>query len=191
MTLPPTVSQAAYDYAMRGASIQAQRFHKFNRLAQIDLDDLNVAAELAVWCATRTYDPERGASFSTYAWNTVRQHLLKERDRWRYGTVRRFNDILAGLVDADPIDLRPLSLDQMGSHEIEKAAPDNPERVVVTAALLECLTPTQARVVRLRIWEGLSFRDIAKLEGVKYQSAQNAFEKAKKRMRTMLEAANG
>jgi RNA polymerase sigma factor (sigma-70 family) len=67
------VSQAELDEVTREALIHVRYCFRGDQLPySIDWDDLNQVARIAVWKASRRYNPARGACFRTYATKCAR-----------------------------------------------------------------------------------------------------------------------
>lgn len=58
------------------------------REAGCDAVDLQQAADVGLWVATRRWDAARGTAFATCAAQAIRGELLEAIDRARYGRVR-------------------------------------------------------------------------------------------------------
>ncbi len=198
MTLPPTVSQAAYDYALRGARIRAQWYWK-QKAAHIDREDLETAALLAVWRATKTFKPSKGVLFTSYAWRGVQMGLNREQTRWRNVSASRLQDLLAGRVDPEPQDYRPECYHLLPEWVRDgREAEDDTEGEVVervwageVRALVEQLEPEERDLIVARFWGGKTLAEVGAQYGLTREGARYRQEGILTKLRTMLEAANG
>ena len=122
----------------------------------MSMDEYSGEMLIAMWGSARRYDPALGASFSTYAIQGMR--LCNQALQRRHATIReRLLGRSIYLPDGSP----------MAVHEpqIRCAAFDSVDRHLV-GVLMRSLTDQHRLIVNYRM-EGLSFREIAALTGVR------------------------
>ena len=202
------VPAAELERARRGAARMAAGLAR--RLpAWIDGEVLAVEAEVAVWRAVHRFQPERGASFATWAGTVVHRSLLEEVRRqspWtRLQRRLRRESLEAGTVPEGwmlpPISLNSVPGEESGEgHPCEGAALEealtapasteaDPERAVERvwlADLLAGLDPRRREVVQRYFWAGESSREIAEALGVSVSRVQQLRQQAQELLHTAM-----
>lgn len=121
-------------------------------------DDLEQAALIAFWRATKSFDPSRGVPFQHYAQRAIRQAMISQLRRLKLPTV-------AGrAVSIDDPDLDPSFLEDENDSpeaELERAEIRDHVRRWIAAG-----PPRQREVYSLVYETGLTQRDAAKQMGV-------------------------
>ena len=136
-----------------------RRFHRFEDL--LPGEELESLADLGFVLATRRYQPDREASFGTYArwWvegllrRAVRRALAQEEERRSAG---------APSADADAHARRPLT----------------PETLAWLRRTLERLSPRDREIIVATVVEGRSARSLAPSLGVSPRQAQRLVRRA-------------
>ena len=122
----------------------------------MSMDEYSGEMLIALWGSARRYDPERGASFSTYAIQAMR--LCAQALQRRHATIReRLLGRSIYLPDGSPMAVH--------GPQVRCGAFDSVDRHLV-GVLTKNLTDQHRLIVNYRM-DGLSFREIAALTGVK------------------------
>lgn len=156
-------------------------------------------ALLAAVVAARSYCADRGTSFQSYAWNSVRRALVEEARRQDPISRGRRARIRAGLEEEKETDQPPLSLEEVTrSHRATaleaQIDPDpGPEarairrlRAARVYSALQGLESRDRRILHLRYWEGLSQTAVAREFGVSPQRVQQLERRVLARLREAL-----
>lgn len=205
-----TVSAAELARARRGAARMATGMAR--RLPPwIDGEVLATEAEMAVWRAALRFNPERGASFATWASTVVHRSLLEEVRRqspWtRLQRQLRRESLEAG-AEPEGWMLPPLSLSTLPSENLgnrcfaegatleeailtqpsKETDPEQSVERVWLAELLAGLEPRRREIVRRYFWGGESSREIAETLGVSISRVQQLRQQAQEQLRTAMAA---
>jgi RNA polymerase sporulation-specific sigma factor len=125
-------------------------------------DDLIEEGLIALFRAIETYDENRGAKFSTYAYTCIKNRLkdaVKNENKHRRGDdLRLLSEI--GVTDVD------------FTAEIQELIDNN-------------LTKLEADIFRLR-QSGMSYSEIAEIKGIPAKSVDNAFYRGKNKLKKIL-----
>ena len=135
----------------------------------LEIDDLIQEGRIALYRAIETFDPSRKTKFSTYAYNVIQRSIINvvvkhNRRNWKNVT----EEIVPDTPDTKA-ETKLLMLDQIAS--LFKSAG---------------LTKREQRVIELRYWKDLYFDEIGKEIGSSKTNTRVIFNKALKKMRSVL-----
>ena len=205
--------------------------HRF-RGRGVEDDDLEQVARTALVAAATRFDPTRGHPFLSYAVLSIEGELKRFfRDHtWAVRPPRRLQELrlearaseetlrhqlarepsvdeLAGVLGAQPDDVRAACRSSCGYHAVSLDAPsptgttlaervvvvDDPSEQIVThwtlAAAVTTLSPRERRLLHLRFVEELPQREIGEVLGVSQMQVSRLLSAVLKRLRTQLIAA--
>ena len=157
-------------------ALLAQRFIRVNRVrypaGYLEVEDLNQEGMLGFLAAVRTYSPEKGASFDTYASKCI-------HNRIRSVAVR---------VSRKTVETDPLEDDLSGAQNPLDALSDNETFGELLKLLKTELSDKEQKVLALYIG-GFSCAEIARRLSIPVKSADNALQRAKRKLKTALNGA--
>ena len=145
-------------------------------------DDLLQECRIALLTAAEKFDPALGFPFVAYAGrvvgNAARRYLTRELRRGLRGPT----------TDAPPPRVVSVAPDSGGMKPLLDLIPDDAERPVEWcpgrwADVFHCLTDTQARVVRMRLFDDLTYREVGERLGFRESRAATVFNEAIERLR--------
>jgi RNA polymerase sporulation-specific sigma factor len=125
-----------------------------------NIDDFIQEGLIALFRAIETYDEKKGAKFSTYAYTCIRNRISDAAKKGAFRT--------------------PEEAEQNGFTP-ETAAMDNEFRKMLSSAAKN-LTKLEQSVLQLRR-DDVPYSDIAKILGISEKSVDNAFYRAKRKLR--------
>lgn len=146
------------------------------RWTDTEFDDLFQMASLGLVMAAKRYRPEEGVAFSSYACRAMKHSII--RGVFGNQPERRQSDptvLSMEMETGDGICLKEIIPDE-----------EDMEEDACTRAFLEKamagLTETQAQVIRLFFYEGMTMESIAKNMGITTTAVWNAKKRALRRM---------
>ncbi len=156
--------------ALRMAPIIHATVCNFENLG-LDTDDLKQEASLGLLAAVRTYRPDGGASFTTYATTCIRNRLtsVARRHGARIRTEQPFEEDGDLPADADSDPARRM-LEQESLTRLQKQ-------------LRQRLTDLEYRVLLARLSD-LSYDEIARQLGVSKKAVDNAVQRVRRKIST-------
>jgi RNA polymerase sigma factor (sigma-70 family) len=182
------VGPEEYRRALQGAEIQTRHLHRrVSRLLRVELEDLQLVAETAVWDAARQYERGQGTAFTSWAWRWVREALrdwLRDSGHLAPWLTRR---LISGEVEPEPRHLAPVSLEQVLSRCPERlpAADVDVEAMAVEAAwaaevrrAVEALPRHLRSVIERRFYENASLSEVATAEGLTKEGVRRRQDRA-------------
>lgn len=154
--------------ARRMAPIIRSTVHSFETFG-LDIDDLEQEASLALLAAVRSYRPDGGAAFTTYATTCVRNRLtsVARRHGTRIRTEQPLDDDSDLPADAHSDPVRRM-LDQEDLTRLQEQ-------------LRQRLTDLEYRVLLARLSD-LSYDEIATRLGVSKKTVDNAVQRLRRKM---------
>lgn len=130
-----------------------------------DFEDLLQYAYLGILDAIRSYDETKGSNFTTYAWTCVQNRINREAFRTRkVNSYYRLGDFSLDACIEDEDDTTFSYL--IGEEDIELA---NTEFKEIQVKLFNRLSEEDRQMLIQYNIEGLTLRDIAKIQGITYQ----------------------
>ena len=142
----------------------------------METDDLCQEGLLALLLAAKTFDPENGASFRTYADVCISNRVIMA---YRSATSAK-NKPLSNFVSLSGEDAPKFPADCSADPE---ALLDNREGFeIVRRRMAEILTPMELRALQLYLG-GCSYREIAEKMSVTEKAADNALQRARNKLR--------
>ncbi len=165
--------------------LYAKHRHTVNRLARsyyvvggIDVSDLGQEAMIAFYNAARNYDPEKNASFATYASVCVGNHL-KDVVRKNMGAANALNRLSVPLTDPDDDTVPKESgyYPDPVTNFIREETEDSFMR-----KMKGLLSERQYKVTKLYL-DGFGYNEIAESLGIGVKSVDNALSAAKNKIR--------
>ncbi len=158
-------------------ALLTQRFMKVNRArypaGYLEIEDLNQEGMLGFLAAVRTYSPEKGASFETYA-----SKCIHNRIRSAAGRVSR-----QSVKETDELDGEP-----SGAKNPLDALSDNETFDELLRFFKTALSEKEQKVLALYIG-GFSCPEIAIRLHISPKSADNALQRAKRKLKIALNGA--
>lgn len=142
----------------------------------VETDDLCQEGLLALLLAAKTFDPENGASFRTYADVCISNRVIMA---YRSATGGK-NRPLSNFVSLSGEDAPDFPADC--SADPEALLDDRESFEIVRRRLTEILTPMELRAL-LHYLGGCSYREIAKKMSVTEKAADNALRRARIKLR--------
>lgn len=121
----------------------------FNPQAPIELDDLISVGNIGLMRAARKYKPELGWQFSTYATVVIRREILRELSKTKIKT------------------------EELGDGNTPCYEDKEETNIVISG-----LTPTEHKVLKMRIYEDKTFEEIGSALGFTKQWANIQYQKA-------------
>lgn len=130
-----------------------------------DFEDLLQYAYVGILDAIRSYDETKGANFTTYAWACVQNRINREAFRTRkVNSYYRLGDFSLDACIEDEDDTTFSYL--IGEEDVELA---NTEFKEIQVKLFNRLSKEDRQMLIQYNIEGLTLRDIAKIQGITYQ----------------------
>ncbi len=155
----------------------AQRFIKVNRawypVGYLEVEDLNQEGMLGFLAAVRTFRPDRGASFDTYASKCINNRIRTVAGRASHKSV---------------LASEPLEDDPSGTQNPLDALSENETFGELLKLLKTTLSDKEQKVLALYI-SGFTCPEIALRLNVSAKSADNALQRAKRKLKTALNGA--
>lgn len=144
-----------------------------------DRDDVEQEALIALWIASRDYEPDRG-TFKAFATLVIRRRLascLKTAGRDKH---RPLNLSVRTMVDPDGGETRPIAEILPHLHQVVDVAEGREQLALLTAAIETDLTDFERECV-LGIASGYDYLDLGP-----YKKVDNALFRARKKLRRAL-----
>ena len=148
-----------------------------------DSDDLNQEGMIGLYQAIRSYDPEKNASFSTFAWMCIRRKMLSAVSESRSLKNHALNTSVSlevtgqeGLLEEDPY--KPS--DEVSNPEALLIRSEEEESMVQQLSGL--LSPYEKRVFSQYL-SGLKVSEIAQSQGKSIKSVENALQRIRQKIR--------
>lgn len=161
--LVPRIAKKAYNYALSVG------------VCSVDRDDITSLVQEGLLRAAETFRPDRGASFSSYAWLRVMGHIKDELRKGDYLT-RRERQVVQAFLRGDEISgqreryaARLAAQRQVASFDpaLGLANADSTEGAALTVELvneaLRYLSPMERAVLSYRYLHGMSVSAVAAL----------------------------
>lgn len=203
----PSVSEAEFEYALKGAGVQAWKYSRRRGQPSLEIEDLEQEAKIGVIVAAERFDPTRGAKFSTWAFR-YSYGFASNADRKAHRLPAWRQEQLAKLArpDLDPElqekwALKPherdtASLNTLIEVDYEPSWDGGIEAVAELSTLREqveaafaTLPPADVQLVWDRLVNGRTFREMAGEHDVCHETVRQRFNAAVKRVREALVAA--
>jgi len=145
-------------------------------LAGGDSEDLTQEGMMGLVAAIRTYSPEEGASFRTYAEVCIRRRLLsaiKTASRYKHGPLNHAVSFDSSLFDemSQPYLLRDLEEQILSQERADE----------MHQQLGHVLSGFEHEMLRLYL-EGLGYQEMAELAGKPVKSVDNAVQRIRKKL---------
>ncbi|MBQ1412069.1 MAG: sigma-70 family RNA polymerase sigma factor [Clostridia bacterium] len=151
-------------------------------LSGCDVDDLSQEAAIGFFNAVKSFDPNKGASFRTYAELCVDRVLVSAVRMYLSQKNRPLNDHRE-LVEAEMMS-NTLTDDLSASSGNPEGRIFEKENVGrLTEAIASRLTELEKTVVEMRL-RGFSYEKTAKLLGISAKSVDNAIQRVRKKMKS-------
>ncbi|MCL2568385.1 MAG: sigma-70 family RNA polymerase sigma factor [Oscillospiraceae bacterium] len=167
----------------RAEEILVQRFGRLVKisarplfLAGGDSEDLTQEGMLGLLAAIRTFSPEEGASFRTYAEVCIRRRLLsaiKTASRYKHGPLNHAISFDSSLFDETS---QPYLLRDLEDRILSEERADEMHR-----QLRHVLSSFEHEMLRLFL-EGLSYQEMADSAGRSVKSVDNAVQRIRKKL---------
>lgn len=141
----------------------------------VSLDDVVAAAVVGLCRASQTFDPAKGARFSTYGWTAAAQHARRflREERGRGMAVPEARDVPAGTQLFGAIGGGSDDQDFAATVVAPEPEPGPPDEAKVWAAVDAALPGERERLVlRLRFRDGWQLDRIGRLLGVSKERAR-------------------
>ena len=137
-------------------------------------EDLVQEGLLALLSALKSFDADKGVDFSAYACVCMKNRMYTYLRRYLKNTVEEFSDeAMEGYADdsklGDPDDI---IVSQASAEELY-------------AEMSQVLSPLEWRVFRLYVM-GMPYKEIAEIVGVSHKTADNAIQRARKKLKALL-----
>lgn len=168
----------AYKYTLYGYKQGTRIYEK---------DDLMQAAYLALAEATESFDPTRGAEFTTHLYFFIRSHFAECAGH--HGTKIRPETYAASLDETVGEEYKASHHDLLTDKTAEWAFEDAFEAIAnqeVCQALfteIECLPPKQKQAVILNIWEDQPLKETAAAMDLEIKHVRQCREKGLRKLR--------
>ncbi len=157
-----------------------------------DKEDLIQEGMIGLYKAVVSFDPDKEASFQTFADLCIRRQILtavKFSNRLKHYPLNHSISLNSAIQQEDGEDQELTLIDQLTSDRI-----DNPEEILVSreerarleARILEKLSSLEMKVMGLYI-SGLNYQEIAKALDRSPKSIDNALQRARKKANEVLE----
>ena len=147
------------------------------RLPMVEYDELVADGNLGLVKAARAFDPTRGVRFQTYAFQTIRGHIIDglrrrdylsrsqrdaaKEDRWTPPKLHHLDDVVARREDGSPLTVGDLAARR------NERGPEYPvEQKAQVLRLLTGLRPHDRVLVELYYVENLRLREIGQIFGL-------------------------
>lgn len=157
---------------LRMATYMANKY----RWTEAEFDDLVQLARMGLVIAARRYRPEEGVAFSSYACRAMQRSII----RGVFGNQPEKRQSAPTVLSMEMETGEGICLKEIIPDE------EDMEEDACTRAFLEKaiagLTETQAQVIRLFFYEGMTMESIAKDMGITTTAVWNAKQRALKRM---------
>jgi RNA polymerase sigma factor (sigma-70 family) len=123
--------------------------------------------------AVERFDPSRGCPFHHYARKAIRWALFEEWKKHGRNHEVLFSELPGGEPEEGVIETG-----------LEERLVD---RQFWKQVFHHCLSTKERRIVKLRIWEEMTFRDIGADTGLSHTQCQSIFDKSMQKLRSYLE----
>ena len=161
-------------------------------LAGCDADDLRQIARIALLEAVRTYDPARGAEFSTYASacvkNRMRDAALRAASRIRIAAAGKNAPLNSGVsIDDERAEEGGVALGELVSPELspEQQYIEKEAEAAFFEALKELIGERDLTVVRLYL-ASMPYKEISEKLGISAKKVDNTIYSAKKKIARLI-----
>ena len=154
-------------------------------LAGCDADDLRQIARIALLEAVRTYDPARGAEFSTYASACVKNRM---RDAARSAAAGKNAPLNSGVsIDDERAEEGGVALGELVSPELspEQQYIEKEAEAAFFEALKELIGERDLTVVRLYL-ASMPYKEISEKLGISAKKVDNTIYSAKKKIARLI-----
>ncbi len=161
--------------------------------ASVGEEDLFSAGMVGLLSAARSYDPNRGAEFKTYAYHRIRGAILDELRRLDF--LPRSQRERNRRIGRESPGLVPLPTDEDGQECLEAAperqAVDNEDLLARLREEIDRLPARMRTVMALYHYEGLKMREIGERLGLTESRVSQIHSNAVSRLRRVLKTAAG
>ncbi len=166
-----TADEAAYSELISRHLAAVRRIARLYSTNPSDFDDLVSEGILGLMNAVKTYDGERGAGFSTYAYSCVHNRIIT--------AIKKSQRIISREENIEAMELRESGV--------------SPESIIITREELSevflwmenGLSKTEKSVFELYM-SGASYQEIADRLGIPLKSADNALARVRRKLRRKL-----
>ncbi len=182
---PPDPADISLDWVGRYEWLVVRVAARYLPMLPAGRDDLLQECRIALLNAADKFDPTLGFAFVAYA-GTAIGHAAR---RFLSGELRRGGRGLAADSEYPPPRTASVAPDSGGVKPLlDLIADDTRQPLRWDAAQWErvfgCLTPTQQRVVRLRVFDNLSYREVGAALGFRESRANFLYQQAIRRLRS-------
>lgn len=160
--------------------------NEYRNIPRLEFDDILQQARIGLFKAAKKYNPNRGATFSTYAWHVIKNDLntlyAKQQRYAQRETVSL--DILASQSDEENESCRDLLQDE--KEDVFKKIKFREEKKAVQLAISKL--PDRQKKIIYGLLDGQDYRTIGKQLGFSKISAKTLVSRAYQRSLKNLKA---
>ncbi|MCR4656040.1 MAG: sigma-70 family RNA polymerase sigma factor [Lachnospiraceae bacterium] len=156
-----------------------------------DYDDLLQEGMIGLMKAVKSFDPEKGASFFTFAALCIRRQMIsavEASNRDKNAALNSYISLYDVPPDMDDEEGRRLidSLKELSTRSVEEIIIDIDAARELNRKIHDSLSPFEARVYEMYT-SGMSYTEIAEVIGKEQKSVDNAIQRIKSKIRKVIE----